>query len=117
MADLIQSTCEPCRGGIPPLEDPAIQSLLREVPGWRVVEKDGVKRLEREFRFDTFRAALAFAVQVGCLAEREDHHPDLHVGWGRVVVEIWTHSIDGLHRNDFILAAKVSTIESKPRSS
>ncbi len=117
MSDLLKSTCEPCRGGIPPLEDPAIAELLREVPGWRVVEVDGVKRLEREFRFDSFRAAVGFAVQAGMVAEREDHHPDLHVGWGKVRVEIWTHAISGLHRNDFILAAKVSAIEPKPRPS
>jgi len=83
------------------------ESLLASVPGWRVAEKDGVLRLVREFAFEDFRSAMAFAVNVGDLAEAEDHHPDLHVSWGRLVVETWTHAIGGLHRNDFILAAKI----------
>jgi len=71
---------------------------------------DGVQRLRREFRFADFRQAMDFAVQVGELAEREQHHPDLQLSWGRVVVETWTHKIRGLHRNDFILAAKIDAL-------
>jgi 4a-hydroxytetrahydrobiopterin dehydratase len=104
--ELRRSSCVACRGGEPPLDDAGIAALKRDVPEWQVVEKDGIKRLTRAFKFKDFRAALAFANRVGELAEREQHHPDLHVAWGKVVVETWTHKIRGLHRNDFILAAK-----------
>jgi 4a-hydroxytetrahydrobiopterin dehydratase len=110
MSELTGAQCVPCRGGVPTLTDSEIAKLLPEVPEWRVVEVDGVKRIERAFEFPDFRSALAFANEVGELAEREGHHPDLHVGWGRVRVETWTHKIRGLHRNDFILAAKTDSL-------
>ena len=110
MSGLSQSTGVPCRGGEPALAPEAWPELLAEVPAWGVATVDGVPRLRREFRFADFRGALAFAVQVGLLAERLDHHPDLHVAWGRVGVETWTHKIGGLHRNDFVLAAHVDRL-------
>ena len=103
---LTQATCVPCKGGVPTLTDDEIAALRPEVPHWEVVEVDGVKRLRRAYAFKDFKAAMDFAVQIGEIAEREQHHPDLHVAWGKVVVEVWTHKIKGLHRNDFILAAK-----------
>jgi 4a-hydroxytetrahydrobiopterin dehydratase len=75
-----------------------------------VIERDGIARITRAFPFKDFRAALAFTNQVGELAEREQHHPDLHLSWGKVVVESWTHKIKGLHLNDFILAAKIDEL-------
>jgi len=108
--DLVSGSCVPCRGGVPALTEAEITELKPRVPDWRVVEVDGIQRLTREFRFDDFREAMDFAVKVGDLAEREGHHPDLHVAWGRVGVEIWTHKIKGLHRNDFILAAKTDAL-------
>ena len=110
MSGLTQSSCVPCRGDAPPLTTEEIARLLPEAPGWGVVEREGIPRLEREFSFGDFRDALGFAVRVGMLAEREDHHPDLLVAWGRVRVEVWTHKIRGLHRNDFILAAKAGDL-------
>lgn len=110
MPSLTESTCVPCRGGVPPLTPDGIAPLRAEVPAWEVGERDGVAMLAREFAFPDFRQALDFAVAVGELAEREQHHPDLHVAWGRVRVETWTHKIRGLHRNDFILAAKIDAI-------
>lgn len=110
MAGLTQASCVPCRGGVAPLTQAEIAPLLAQVPGWEVVTVDGIDRLKRAFTFPSFRAALAFAVEAGMIAEREDHHPDLHVAWGRVVVETWTHKIRGLHPNDFILAAKIGAI-------
>jgi 4a-hydroxytetrahydrobiopterin dehydratase len=95
---------------VPPLSSAEAAKLLPEVPGWEVAREEGVERLSRTFRFDDFRSALDFAVKVGELAEREQHHPDLHVAWGKVRVEVWTHKIRGLHRNDFVLAAKTSAI-------
>lgn len=110
MEALNRAHCVPCRGGVPPLTADEIRELSPQVPGWRIVERDGVSRIEREFTFPDFRSAMAFAVRVGELADAEDHHPDLHVAWGRVRVETWTHKIRGLHRNDFVLAAKIDEL-------
>jgi len=110
MDPLYRSACVPCRGGVPPLTADEIRLLQPEVPAWHVVERDGIARLERAFEFPDFRSAMAFAVRVGELADAEDHHPDLHVAWGRVRVETWTHKIKGLHRNDFVLAAKIDRL-------
>jgi len=108
MAGLTRESCVPCRGGVPALTDQEVAALLPEVPGWSVAEIDGIPRIQREFTFADFASAMAFAVRVGELAEREQHHPDIHLSWGRVMVETWTHKIRGLHQNDFILAAKVN---------
>ena len=110
MEALDRSHCEPCRGGVPPLTLDEARPLAQEVPAWHVVERQGISRLEREFTFKDFQSAMAFAVLVGELAEAEGHHPDLHIGWGRVRVETWTHKIRGLHRNDFVLAAKIDRL-------
>ena len=75
-----------------------------------MAEVGGVPRIQREFTFPDFRTAMAFAVRVGELAEREGHHPDIHLSWGKVRVETWTHKISGLHQNDFILAAKIDAL-------
>ena len=117
MSELTQSACVPCRGGVPTLTDSEIKSLHPQIPAWHVAEVDGVKRIEREFAFPNFRDAMVFAVTVGEIAESEDHHPDIHVAWGKVRVETWTHKIKGLHRNDFILAAKIDEAYAKsPRA-
>ena len=110
MSELTNSRCVACRGGEPPLTREQLAPLAAEVPEWQIVTADGIPRLRREFKFRNFREALDFANQVGELAEREQHHPDLHVAWGKVVVETWTHKIKGLHTNDFILAAKTDEI-------
>ena len=106
MSGLTQESCVPCRGGVPTLTDAEIAELKPQVPEWKVAEVGGIKRIQREYKFKDFQKAMDFAVKVGELAEREQHHPDLHIAWGRVVVETWTHKIEGLHQNDFILAAK-----------
>jgi 4a-hydroxytetrahydrobiopterin dehydratase len=110
MNKLTQSSCVACRGGVPTLTGAEIAALGPQVPEWSVAEVDGIQRIRREFRFEDFKRAMAFAVEVGELAEREQHHPDLHVSWGKVVVETWTHKIGGLHQNDFILAAKTDEV-------
>ena len=84
--------------------------LLPQVPEWRVVEREGVERLEREFRFGNFVEAMEFSNRVGELAEAEAHHPAILTEWGRVTVTWWTHKIGGLHRNDFIMAAKTDEV-------
>jgi 4a-hydroxytetrahydrobiopterin dehydratase len=102
--------CVPCRGGDPSLTDTQIQELGPQVPEWKVVERDGIKRLERVFKFRNFKDALVFTVKVGDLAEAEDHHPALTTEWGKVTVTWWTHAIKGLHQNDFVMAAKTDRI-------
>lgn len=88
--------------------------LSREIPDWSVVERDGIARLERAFSFPNFVAALAFTNEVGALAEDAGHHPAITTEWGRVTVQWWTHTIAGLHRNDFIMAAKTDEVRSTP---
>ena len=110
MAGLTEATCVPCRGGVPTLTDAEIAALQPQVPDWKVAEVGGVPRIQREFTFPDFRTAMAFAVRVGELAEREGHHPDIHLSWGKLRVETWTHKISGLHQNDFILAAKIDAL-------
>ena len=88
------------------LTDAEIEEVRLQVPDWRVVERDGVKRLEHAFKFGDFAEALAFTNRVGEQAEEEGHHPALLTEWGKVTVTWWTHKIGGLHRNDFIMAAR-----------
>jgi 4a-hydroxytetrahydrobiopterin dehydratase len=106
MSELAQMRCTACRGDEPKLTDAEIEELRPQVPDWRVVERDGVKRLERAFKFGDFAQALAFTNRVGEQAEEEGHHPALLTEWGKVTVTWWTHKIGGLHRNDFIMAAR-----------
>lgn len=110
MAGLAGERCTPCRGGEPTLDGPEIDELLQAVPGWRVVYRDGVGRLEREFRFADFASALAFTDRVGERAEEAGHHPALLTEWGRVTATWWTHTIGGLHRNDFVMAARTDMV-------
>ena len=107
---LDEMKCVPCRGGMPPLTDAEIDQYYRQLQSWSVVEKEGVKRLERSFKFNDFAEALAFTNKVGEIAEKEGHHPDILTEWGRVTVSWWTHKINGLHKNDFIMAAKTDAL-------
>lgn len=106
MTQLSEQTCEACRADAPQVTENEMPNLLDEIPDWQVIEQDGVKQLLRCFRFDNFVAALAFTQQVGELAEKVGHHPALLTEWGKVTVRWWTHKIHGLHRNDFIMAAR-----------
>ena len=110
MAELAAMKCTACRRDSPPAADGEIAELNRQVPDWRLVERGQVKMIERAFTFNDFAEALAFANRVGDIAEQEDHHPELHVEWGKVTVTWWTHAISGLHRNDFIMAAKTDCV-------
>jgi 4a-hydroxytetrahydrobiopterin dehydratase len=110
MGELTQMKCTACRGGEPTLTDAEVEELRTQVPDWWIVERDGVKRLERAFTFDDFAQALAFTNRVGEQAEEEGHHPALQTEWGKVTVTWWTHKIGGLHRNDFIMAARTDEI-------
>ena len=104
MSELAEKRCVPCRGGVPPLTADQIKPLARQLREWEVVKNH---HIEREFKFPDFKSALDFVNRIGEIAEREDHHPDIELSWGRVGVRIWTHKIDGLTESDFILAAKI----------
>jgi len=87
-----------------------IAELKPQIPEWELVEREGVQRLERVFRFASFAEALTFTDRVGSLAEAEGHHPDLEVGYGYVTVHLFTHAAGGLTDNDFILASKIDRV-------
>lgn len=106
--DLSKKNCIPCQGGIPPLKGKELLELQKQLGnGWKVIDEH---HLEKEYLFKDFVEALAFTNKVGELAEQEDHHPDIHLAYGKVILQSWTHKIDGLSESDFILAAKCDTI-------
>ncbi len=104
MEKLETKHCTPCRAGAPPLASGEIYVMSQGVHGWTIV---GEHHIEKEYAFGDFKAALAFVNIIGDIAEREGHHPDLSLSWGRVTARLFTHKIDGLHENDFILAALI----------
>jgi 4a-hydroxytetrahydrobiopterin dehydratase len=110
MSSLIEQKCTACRKGEPTVTEAEIAELYPQVSEWKLIEREGIKRLERVFRFSNFAEALAFTSKVGVLAEAEGHHPALLIEWGKVTVTWWTHKIKGLHKNDFIMAAKTDKI-------
>lgn len=116
MSELREYSCVPCRGGVPPLTKDEINQYLPQVPGWQLHDVGGILRLSREFRFINFLQAMAFTNQVATIAEAEGHHPALLTEWGKVTVSWWTHKIKGLHRNDFIMAAKTDALVSSQNS-
>jgi 4a-hydroxytetrahydrobiopterin dehydratase len=110
MLSLSAETCVACRRDAPTVADAEAEALHREVPEWELIELEGIKRLRRVFPAADFAEALAFTNQVGELAEKEGHHPALLTEWGRTTVSWWTHKIKGLHRNDFVMAAKTDEL-------
>lgn len=109
---LVQMKCKACRGGEPTLKDMEIAQLHQQVPNWSIIESedDGISRLNRSFKFRDFAEALAFTNKVGKIAKEQGHHPDILLEWGKVKVTWWTHAIKGLHKNDFIMAAKTDKL-------
>jgi 4a-hydroxytetrahydrobiopterin dehydratase len=110
MSTLSAERCSACRRDSPRVTEAEIAELTRELRDWQLLERAGIARLERVFQFPNFADALAFTNRVGTLAEAEGHHPALLTEWGRVTVTWWTHKIRGLHRNDFIMAAKTDVL-------
>jgi 4a-hydroxytetrahydrobiopterin dehydratase len=110
MEHLVGMKCVACRGDEPPATAAEIAQYQPFVPAWTIVEREGIPRLERVFRFKNFVQAVAFTNRVAELAEQEGHHPAILTEWGRVTVMWWTHKIKGLHRNDFIMAAKTDAL-------
>jgi len=108
MTNFLKKKCVPCEKGTPPVVGKDLEMMFEELGGgWKLVNDH---HLEKEFPFKDFAEALTFTNQVGALAEKEGHHPDIHLTWGKVRLIIWTHKINGLSENDFILAAKCDEI-------
>lgn len=105
--DLASRSCKPCQGDVPPLDADAIEPLLAQLDGWDCVDEH---HLTKRYSFSNFLEALDFVNRVGAVAERQDHHPDLALGWGWATVKIYTHKIDGLTESDFVFAAKCDTV-------
>ena len=106
MEKLYIEACEACKKGALKLNSGEVETLLREVDGWSVIEVEGVQRLQKKYTFKNFKLAMKFTNKVADVAEQEGHHPVLVTEWGVVSVMWWTHKIGGLHRNDFVMASK-----------
>lgn len=108
MSDLAQKHCKPCEEGGAPLKGEPLRELFAQLQnGWTMPDEH---HLEKEYRFKDFREALDFVNRLGEVAEREGHHPDIFLAWGKVKVTLWTHAVGGLSENDFILAAKADEV-------
>ncbi len=110
MENLVNSQCVACRADSPRVTATEIAEYRPQVPEWQLLERDGIPQLERVFKFKNFVEALAFTNRVGALAEEEGHHPAILTEWGKVTITWWTHKIKGLHRNDFVMAAKTDRL-------
>jgi 4a-hydroxytetrahydrobiopterin dehydratase len=114
MTELKQQKCEACTSVSNPVTQAEIEQLKPQIPGWEIVEREGILRLEKVYKFPDFQSAIAFTNAVGKEAETAGHHPALLTEWGKVTVTWWTHSISGLHKNDFIMAAKTDEVQGTP---
>lgn len=121
MSELSHEQCVRPPKGAPPLSPNEIDSLLPMAEGWMVIDSEDIPTLQKTFRFKRYRDALDFSMAVGLTADEQDHHPRITIEYGKVTVEWWTHVVNGLHRNDFIMAAKTDQIyrsreDTKPTS-
>lgn len=110
MVPLHYEQCTPVRKNSAALNPPEIQFLRVEIPAWQLSEQNGSPTISRTFKFRNFSQALEFTIKVGQAAEEQDHHPSILTEWGSVTVTWWTHVIAGLHRNDFIMAARTDQL-------
>ena len=110
MKILMEENCVRVDKQTPALSPEAATALLKEIPGWEIVDRSGVPSLSKTYKFSDFSAALSFTNRVGQQAEDQDHHPAILTEWGRVTVSWWTHVAHGLHRNDFIMAARTEAV-------
>lgn len=108
--ELHKKKCVPCEGEIPVLKPAVSKEFQEQVPNWKIIKNH---HLFREFKFKNFKSALTFVNKVGAIAERENHHPNIDFTWGKVNISIYTHAINGLHSNDFILASKIDRLLKK----
>ena len=107
MSSLASKNCVPCRGGTPALKGVELDHLMKEVPGWHIVNDH---HITRTFTFPDFKQALDFTNKVSAIAEAQGHHPDILLAWGKAEITLWTHKVNGLTESDFIMAAKVDLI-------
>ena len=113
MNDLLKQKCVPCEGGMPPLTLEEAEKLMVQIKGWTLTSDtdpaEGLvnARISKEFKFKDFIGAINFVDKIAEVAEMEGHHPDIHINYNKVLIELWTHAIGGLSVNDFILAAKI----------
>ncbi|EAW37915.1 4a-hydroxytetrahydrobiopterin dehydratase [Lyngbya sp. PCC 8106] len=110
MAQLNQQKCEACSANSQPITQEQIQQLKPEIPEWDLIDSQGEAHLQRTYQFPDFKTALDFTNKVGNAAEAEGHHPAITTEYGKATVNWWTHAISGLHRNDFIMAAKTDEL-------
>ncbi len=110
MAPLAAENCVVCRAGAPTMTANEIEELKPQISDWKVIERDGILQLERFYAFRNFTQSLAFTNEIAALAEEVGHHPAILTEWVGVTVSWWTHKIKGLHRNDFIMAAKTDAL-------
>ncbi len=110
MGALKNEKCAACRRDSPLVTEAEIQELKPQIPQWTLVEREAIQQLQRVFTLRDFSQALSFTNRIGGLAEVEGHHPAILTEWGRVTVNLWTHKIHGLNRNDFIMAAKIDAL-------
>ena len=108
--NLLESSCEACREDAPRVTQEEINELKPQIPAWQIQTIDGIDRLICSFSFDSYLAGLDFVSKIANLAEEEDHHPEITLEWGKVTVSWWSHKIKGLHKNDFIAAAKTDSL-------
>ena len=107
---LAAQTCEVCNDDAMGVTDAESTKLIKEIPEWKLVNRDGINMLERVYTFKGYKRARLFANKVADLADAEKHHPAILLEWGKVTVTWWTHTVNGLHKNDFICAAKTDKI-------
>jgi 4a-hydroxytetrahydrobiopterin dehydratase len=110
MSDLAARTCDACHGGIPALSEDAARAFVAQLDGWELDMSGAAPSLLRRFAFADFDEALAFVNALAWIARKEDHHPDVELGWARVAVRYWTHAVGGVTENDMICAAKIDRL-------
>jgi len=110
MSQLHEQKCEACRADAPHVSDEELAALMKEIPDWTPIVRDGIMQLERVYKFKNFAQALDFSNRVGALAEEHGHHPAILTEWGKVTITWWSHEMKGLHKNDFVLAAKTDRV-------
>jgi len=110
LTELLTSSCEACKADAPVLMDNEIKELLSQIPSWKVFKDDNVKKIICSYVFLNYEDSLNFLNKVAELAEKEDHHPEIILEWGKVTVIWWSHKIRGLHKNDFICASKTDAL-------
>ena len=112
MEELLKQKCVACRADAPRVTDDELPDLIKQIPDWQPITKDSILMLNRVFKFDDYVQSLEFTKKVAALAEEEDHHPAILLEWGRVEITWWSHKIIGLHKKDFIAAAKTDALNS-----